>query len=197
MTVIAVALPRAEAMPARSCASRAPDSDVSATSARHSRVISSTKHRIRKRRSQANASLTKSRLPRWIGPLRLRHRRPGTQCPPAAGAAARLHFLLPIDTQQLLVVWRQPFATGQITQTPIAEERKHRHKAVKGRLGRFVRICLYNARVRLRQVEPEEVDLLPNTADHCDGFAKIHLVMPQRWRQRHKGPAVACRHCRT
>jgi hypothetical protein len=61
-------LPRIVVNVSSSRATRAPDSDVSATSARHSRVKSSTTQSIQNRRPQANASLTKSRLQRWLGP---------------------------------------------------------------------------------------------------------------------------------
>ena len=47
-------------------ATRAPDSEVSADSARHSRVKSSTMHKMRKRRPSAKASDTKSRLQRSL-----------------------------------------------------------------------------------------------------------------------------------
>src|SRR5947209_10168350 len=49
-------------------ATRTPDSDVSATSARHSRVKSSTTTRTRNRRPSARMSEAKSRLQRWFGP---------------------------------------------------------------------------------------------------------------------------------
>ena len=54
------------------------------------------------------------------------------------------------------------------------------------RFGRLARIRLHKARIRLRQVHAEEVDLLPHTADHRDRFAKIHLAMPGWVRQRHE-----------
>jgi maleate cis-trans isomerase len=50
--------------------------------------------------------------------------------------------------------------------------------AIEERFGRLARIRLHKARIRLRQVHAEEVDLLPDAADHADRFAKIHLAMP-------------------
>lgn len=52
-------LPRIAAVASISCAPLAPDSDVSGTNARHSRLTLSTTHRTRKRRPQPNASETK------------------------------------------------------------------------------------------------------------------------------------------
>ena len=54
-------------------------------------------------------------------------------------------------------------------------------------LGRLARIGLHEAGVRLRQVHAEEVDLLPNAADHRHRLAEIHLRMAGRVRQRHEG----------
>jgi hypothetical protein len=50
--------------------SRAPDSAVSTTSARHSRVKSSTTARMRMRQLLISVSLTKSRPPALVRPLR-------------------------------------------------------------------------------------------------------------------------------
>jgi hypothetical protein len=72
-----------------------------------------------------------------------------------------------------------------------AEERERRHMAVEERFGRLARIRLHKARVRLRQVHAEEVDLLPHAADHRDRFAKINLAMARRMRQRHERLAAA------
>jgi len=54
---------------------------------------------------------------------------------------------------------------------------------------RLARIRFHKARIRLRQVQAEEVDLLPHTADHRDRFAKIDLPVARRVRQRHEGLA--------
>ena len=61
-------LPRNPISAVSSRATLTPDSDVSATSVRHSRVKSSTTVRMRNRRPQAGLSDTKSRLQRWFGP---------------------------------------------------------------------------------------------------------------------------------
>ena len=39
----------------------------------------------------------------------------------------------------------------------------------------------------MRQVHEEHMHLLPDAADHADRLAKIHLGVPGRMRQRHKG----------
>ncbi len=48
------------------------------------------------------------------------------------------------------------------------------------------RIGLHEAGVRLRQVQAEEMDLLPHAADHPHRLAEIHLRMARRVRQRHE-----------
>ena len=58
--------------------------------------------------------------------------------------------------------------------------------AIQERLGGLSRIGLHEAGVRLRQIHAEEVDLLPHAADHTDRFAKIHLRMARRMRQRNE-----------
>jgi hypothetical protein len=60
-------LPRSTMRRDNSRATRKPESEVSATSARHSRVQSSTIARMRKRRPSVNWSETKSRLQRSLG----------------------------------------------------------------------------------------------------------------------------------
>ena len=55
-------------MASSSRTTRKPGSDVSATSARHLRVKSSTTAKMRKRRRSAKAFDGKSRLQRWFGP---------------------------------------------------------------------------------------------------------------------------------
>src|SRR6476660_8774561 len=60
-------LPRLTMRRSSSRATRKPESEVSATSARHSRVQSSTIARIRKRRPSVSWSETKSRLQRSLG----------------------------------------------------------------------------------------------------------------------------------
>jgi hypothetical protein len=96
----------------------APDSDVSATSARHSGVKSSTTHKIRNRRPQLYASDTKSSDQRWFGPCGSTI---GAQCPFPAAKAAHLEPFLAIEPQQLLVVRRQALAGQQAAQAPIPE----------------------------------------------------------------------------
>ena len=60
--------PRRAMTASSSRATRTPDSEVSATSVRHSRVKSSTTASIRNRRLSANASDRKSSDQRWFGP---------------------------------------------------------------------------------------------------------------------------------
>jgi len=43
----------------------------------------------------------------------------------------------------------------------------------------------------LRQIHAEEMDLLAHPANHAHRFAKIHLRMARRMRQRHKGLSTA------
>jgi hypothetical protein len=64
-----------------SLATLAPEIDVSATSARHSLLKSSTTHRMRNRLPQMTLSETKSSDQRWGSALRDRHRRTRAQRP--------------------------------------------------------------------------------------------------------------------
>ena len=52
------------------------------------------------------------------------------------------------------------------------------------------RIRFHKAGVRLRQVQAEEVDLLPHPSDHPERLAEIHLGMPGWMRQRNEGLAA-------
>jgi hypothetical protein len=67
LTIIA-GQPRQAITASSSRPTRAPDNDVSATNAMHSRVKSSTTASIRKRRLSASVSLTKSSDHRWFAP---------------------------------------------------------------------------------------------------------------------------------
>ena len=58
--------------------------------------------------------------------------------------------------------------------------------AAQERLFRLERILLDEARVRVRQVHAEKVELLPHAADHAHSLAEIHLGMPRRMRPRHE-----------
>ena len=73
---------------------------VSATSARHSRLKSSTTTSTRKRRPSLSTSEAKSRLQRWFGALRDRHRRPRAERPLAAAALPDRQPLLAIEPEQ-------------------------------------------------------------------------------------------------
>src|SRR5262245_33244333 len=73
-----------------------------------------------------------------------------------------------------------------------AEEGEGRHVAVQECLRRLGRIGLHEAGIRLRQVHAEEVELATNTTDHANRFAKIHLRMAWRMRQRHERLATSC-----
>lgn len=61
-------LPRLESKPSGSQATRAPDSEMSATNVRHSRVKSSTTVKMRNRRPSMKASTTKPSDQRWLAP---------------------------------------------------------------------------------------------------------------------------------
>ncbi len=81
-----------------------PDSDVSATRARFSRVQSSTIASTRKRRPSVNWSETKSNDQRSLGPQRHEH---GGTCPDGSLAAATTpngELFLPVEPEELLVV---------------------------------------------------------------------------------------------
>ena len=99
----------------------APDSDVSATRAMHSRVKSSTTASMRNRRLSVSVSLTKSSDQRWFGALRQRHRSPCSQRSLASTTPANLKPFLGIQTPQLLVIDRNAFAAEQEKQAAIAK----------------------------------------------------------------------------
>jgi hypothetical protein len=63
--------------------------------------------------------------------------------------------------------------------------------AVQKHLLSLSRIGLHEVRIRLRQVHAEEMDLAAYSADHADGFAKIHLRMAGWMRQRHEPLAAS------
>lgn len=67
LTII-IGRPRRAITASSSGPTRAPDREVSATNAMHSRVKSSTTARIRNRRLSVSVSLTKSSDQRWFGP---------------------------------------------------------------------------------------------------------------------------------
>ena len=69
--------------------------------------------------------------------------------------------------------------------------------AVEERFGGLARIGFHEARIGLRQVHAEEVDLLPHAADHADRLAKIDLAVPGRMRQRHERSRPRARQSRT
>jgi len=113
--------PRTSAMASSSRATRMPDSDVSTTSARHSRVKSSTTTRTRNRLPSVSMADTKSRLQRWFRTLRQCHRRSCAQGPLAAAAFLHGQPFLAIETEQLLVVQVEALPPQQDVQPPIAE----------------------------------------------------------------------------
>ncbi|MGY3149553.1 hypothetical protein ACVWYQ_006552 [Bradyrhizobium sp. USDA 3397] len=113
--------PRRATIASSSRTTRKPGKEVSATSARHSRVKSSTTERMRKRRPSTKASDRKSRLQRWFGPLRYRQRRPCAKCPFTSASSAHLQPFLTIEAAELLVVHGQTLATHQHEQAAIAE----------------------------------------------------------------------------
>ena len=67
-----------------------------------------------------------------------------------------------------------------------AEKGEGRDVAVQEGLGGFPRIGLYEAGIRLRQVQAEEVDLLADATDHRQCFTEIHLAVARRMGQRHE-----------
>ena len=67
-----------------------------------------------------------------------------------------------------------------------AEEGERRYMPIQKRLGCLRWIDLHKAGIRLRQVHAEEVHLPADTIDHAHRFAKIHLCMSWRVRQRHE-----------
>ncbi len=58
---------------------------------------------------------------------------------------------------------------------------------VEKRFRRLRRVGLHERRVRLWHVHAEEVDLLPDAADHANGLAEVDLRVPGGMRQRHEG----------
>ena len=89
--------------------------------ARHSRLKSSTMHRMRKRRPSLSVSETKSSDQRWLIVMRQHHRRPRSQRPLAAAAPAHHQLLLAVQPIELLAIHRVSFARQQPAQTPVAE----------------------------------------------------------------------------
>ena len=119
---------------------RKPGSEVSAISARHSRVKSSTIARIRKRRPSDNASEAKSRLQRWLGPLRNGYWRPPSHGTFATTTPAHLKAFLAIKPAQLLVIHGQPLADQEDVKRSIAKPTANgRELAQAGPYRRIVR----------------------------------------------------------
>src|SRR5207248_1837851 len=81
-----------------------------ATSARHSRVQSSTTARMRKRRVSVSWSQTKSRSPALVGCQRRRDRPPRSPRPLAPAAPAHGQPLLAVEALDPLLVDRMAFA---------------------------------------------------------------------------------------
>ena len=96
-------LPPSDMTQPSSRVTRSPDSDVSATNARFSRVWSSTTARIRNLRPSVSASDTTSKLQRWFGPSGHHHRPSCAQSPLSTTSAAHLERLFAIDPTELLV----------------------------------------------------------------------------------------------
>ena len=116
--------PRRPMMASSSRATRLPDSEVSATRPRHSRVKSSTTVRMRNRRPSVSASLTKSSDQRWFGP-----------CSSAAGArvpSACLRPLLVIEPQQLQQLLPPLWpAAGRAADSRSGDARRRAHAAAR------------------------------------------------------------------
>src|ERR1700722_6767290 len=106
--------PRGRTMLSSSRATLRPDSDVSATRARHSRVQLSITVRMRKRRPSVIWSETKSRLQRLLAAR-------GVSRPLAPAAAPHRQPLLTVDPLDALPVDRMALAPQQHMQPPIAE----------------------------------------------------------------------------
>jgi len=106
-------LPRRATIASSSRPTLAPESEVSATSARHSRVKSSTTGSMRNRRLSVSVSLTKS--------SDQRHWCPGAERPLAATTPAHLQAFVAVQAAQLLVVLDDTLEAQQGVQPPITE----------------------------------------------------------------------------
>ena len=93
-------LPRLTISRSTSRATRMPESEVSATSARHSRVQSSTTRQD----AEAAAIRHKAKRPLVVRRYRNQHRRPSPDRPLEVAAAAHRELLLPVEPAQPLVV---------------------------------------------------------------------------------------------
>jgi hypothetical protein len=113
-------LPRITAIAPSSRATLAPDSDVSATNAKHSRVKSSTTQDAEPP-ATGKGVRDEVQRPALVRPLRQCHRRSGAKRPFSATAATHFQARIALEPEQLLVVRLQPLPCQQITQTPVAK----------------------------------------------------------------------------
>jgi hypothetical protein len=118
LTTVA-SLPREPNRVSRSRATLAPDWDVSAIRARHSRVQSSTTVNTRKRRPSVSWSETKSSNQRWFGHERQHHWSPRAGSPHAPAPAAHLQPLLAVVAEQAHVVHLVTLAAPEDKQPPM------------------------------------------------------------------------------
>src|SRR5580700_10313285 len=118
---MAAGLPRPAMMASNSRATRAPDKDVSAISARHSRVQSSTTHRMRKRRPLVIWSETKSSDQRILAAI---GKTIGARVPSArlqAAALANHQPLFPVEPVNALAVHQIALPAQEHMQAPVTE----------------------------------------------------------------------------
>jgi len=71
-------------------------------------------------------------------------------------------------------------------QRDAAEELESLHMAIAERLRRLRRIRDHEARIRVRQIECEEVDLALDAGDDRESLAEVGLRMAGRMRERHE-----------
>lgn len=113
--------PRISAIRSNSRATRWPDSEVSTTEAKHSRLKSSITFRMRNRRPPGERVGHKVERPALVRPLWDRHRRPCPERPFAAASLAHGQPLFPVDPVELLPVHGPALALQQDVQASIAE----------------------------------------------------------------------------
>jgi hypothetical protein len=107
-------------------ATRMPDSEVSATRHKHSRVKSSTTARIRKTPAVGQCVAHEIQGPALVRALWQCDRRSGAKGSLAAPAATHLKPLLAVEAAKLLVIHVRFLASKQNVQSPIAETPSHR-----------------------------------------------------------------------
>jgi hypothetical protein len=113
--------PRTATIASSSRTTRKLGSEVSAMSARHSRVKSSTNGEDAEAAAVSERVRLEIQAPTLIGALRHGQRRPGSQGTLAPTTAAHLKPFLAVEAAQLLVVHDQTFAGQKDMETTVAE----------------------------------------------------------------------------